>query len=271
MSSQLKFNRLLGRLITASFMTVGVMTGPAGAGGLPDPQSSLKDDAAAPSVREYELSANVAIASDYVSRGFTQTAGGPSIQGGFDLLWKSFYVGVWASNVRYENSPWTFGEANIEVDVYAGVRKKYNGVEFDFAVFYMAYPNAIDPFGNFDYWELKAGVSSYVREGLKLGINLYYSPDYFEETGDNWIFEAYFERALPKFWKFTPSITGLIAYQEGDESKGGYDYWYWDVGLVLAFHQHYKLDLRYHDTIDVPFGCDHLCDGRFVAALKAQF
>lgn len=60
-----------------------------------------------------EISGNVALASDYVYRGISQTNEEAAIQGGFDVEGESgLYVGVWASNIAFDGS--------IEVDVYAG-------------------------------------------------------------------------------------------------------------------------------------------------------
>jgi uncharacterized protein (TIGR02001 family) len=62
------------------------------------------------------LSANVTLASDYVLRGLSQTAHQPAMQGGFDWEHPSgFYLGVWGSNVHFQDSP-----ASLEMDGYGG-------------------------------------------------------------------------------------------------------------------------------------------------------
>ena len=46
-----------------------------------------------------EISSNVALSSDYIWRGITQTDGDISVNGGFDLSTDmGFYFGTWASN-----------------------------------------------------------------------------------------------------------------------------------------------------------------------------
>ena len=47
------------------------------------------------------FSANVALTTNYMFRGVSQTNNGPAIQGGFDYQYSPYnlYVGVWASNV----------------------------------------------------------------------------------------------------------------------------------------------------------------------------
>ena len=74
-----------------------------------------------------DLSANVAIATDYYFRGLSQTDHGPAVQGGFD--WSmgltdmiGVYVGTWASNVNY-NVATAGGSVDggvLELDVYGG-------------------------------------------------------------------------------------------------------------------------------------------------------
>ena len=49
-----------------------------------------------------EIEANVALSTDYIFRGVTQTGNDPAISGGFDYsLDNGFYVGIWGSNVNF--------------------------------------------------------------------------------------------------------------------------------------------------------------------------
>ena len=60
------------------------------------------------------ISANVALSSDYIWRGITQTSGDMALSGGFDLeAGNGFYFGTWASNA-------SAGSASLELDVYLG-------------------------------------------------------------------------------------------------------------------------------------------------------
>ena len=58
-----------------------LMSATAHAGAVYEPEASLKDPE--PEARRCALSANVALTTDYVFRGFSQTDEGPAIQGGF--------------------------------------------------------------------------------------------------------------------------------------------------------------------------------------------
>ena len=44
---------------------------------------------------DIEVSANIALTSNYIWRGMTQSDDSPAVQGGFDLGYKGFYAGVW--------------------------------------------------------------------------------------------------------------------------------------------------------------------------------
>jgi len=59
---------------------------------------------------------NVALVSDYMFRGLTQTWGAPAIQGGGDVTLKNeFAAGIWASSISEKSYP----GASLELDVYA--------------------------------------------------------------------------------------------------------------------------------------------------------
>ncbi|HVT33854.1 MAG TPA: TorF family putative porin [Rhodanobacteraceae bacterium] len=65
---------------------------------------------------DYAVSGNVALVSDYIFRGLTQTWGHPAIQGGGDLALKNgFAAGFWASSV----SDKSYSGAALELDLYA--------------------------------------------------------------------------------------------------------------------------------------------------------
>ncbi len=231
-------------------------------------------------VSELELSANVALTTDYVFRGISQTDEGPAIQGGFDLVYNILYAGVWASNLDFGGADTdTDGiadsdVANIEIDLYAGIKKELHGVEVDLGFIYYAYPHAFDgrPAAELDYIEFKGGLAGSAA-GFDLGFTTYYSPEYTGEIGRNWVFEGSVERALPDFGPFSPSVSGLVAYNDGDVGAGGVDYWYWNAGMSLGFAEKFSVDVRYWDTDIGGCGSNTIfqCDERVVATLSAEF
>lgn len=134
-----------------------------------------------------EISANVALASDYRFRGISQTNRDPAIQGGFDYAHDSgIYLGTWASNV-------SFTSGGTEIDVYGGWGTDLSeNVALDLGVLYYAYPS--DKFtsedARADYVEFYGSLGFY---GATVGLN--YSPKYTYDTGKYWYF--YGDYSLP--------------------------------------------------------------------------
>ena len=83
---------------------------------------ALAEDAPAASPVTY----NIGVVSNYIFRGLTQTSHNPAIQGGIDYAHSSgFYVGAWASNVRWIKDSGALADgsdATLELDTYFGIR-----------------------------------------------------------------------------------------------------------------------------------------------------
>ena len=169
--------------------------------------------------------------------------------------------------------------ATLEVDYYLGVTSKLGKWNFDIATYYVAYPGAFDPNGNFDYFELWSGVSrSLFDDKLEIKLYNYWSPDYFGETGNNDVLEFSYAWTFGKVGHITPKLAGNFGHQWGALSEGGYDYTYWSVALKLGFNENppLELEIRYWDSFDVrgftcpPSGVD-ACNNLVVGSLKATF
>ncbi len=100
----------------------------------------------------FEVSANLAITSNYVWRGMTQSSNSPAVQGGIDLGYNGFYLGTWGSNVEFDNGT----DNSLEADFYAGYKTELAGIAFDIGYIYYAYPNDSDA-SNFDELYLGLG------------------------------------------------------------------------------------------------------------------
>ena len=71
----------------------------------------------------HSITGNIALTTDYMFRGLTQTWGGPAIQGGGDLTMKNgFAAGFWASSISDKSYP----GASLELDVYANYGAQIN-------------------------------------------------------------------------------------------------------------------------------------------------
>jgi uncharacterized protein (TIGR02001 family) len=233
-----------------------------------------------PREKRCNFSANVALTTDYVFRGVSQTDENAAIQGGFDAACGMFYAGVWASSLDFGGDLTLGGEyvdiANVEIDYYGGITPTLGKFNFDFGVIYYTYPNAFDSvsavngvLGELNYWEFKAGVSTTVLKDVGIGTTVYYSPDYTGEIGDNVVWESSIEKPLAYGFK----VSGTFGSQWGDENDGGFDYTYWNAGISKDFLEKFTLDVRYWDT-DIS-GCNlatvFQCDERVVGTISASF
>lgn len=81
------------------------------------------------------ISANMAMTSNYVWRGMTQSDDSPAIQGGFDVDYKGIYAGVWGSNINFDT------KASMEFDAYVGYTNELFGIGYDLGYIQYAYPN----------------------------------------------------------------------------------------------------------------------------------
>lgn len=203
-----------------------------------------------------QWSANIAVASDYVFRGVSQTEEDAAISAGVDLTNGAFYAGAWASNVSFAGDD----ETGIEADLYAGARPEFGGFNWDFGVVGYLYdePGALD----YDYVELKAGASRAVGPAT-VGAAVYYSPDFFGAAEDEATYvEANAAFSLADRW----TVSGAVGRQFVSSDL---DYTTWNLGAAFSLTETLAIDLRYHDTDEHDFGDAY--GGRAVASLKATF
>ena len=199
-----------------------------------------------------EIAWNVAATSDYVFRGASQTNEDPTLQGGVDLTYGSFYAGAWASGVDFGD------DTDAEVDLYGGFRTEAGGFALDFGAVGYFYVNA--PSGSdYEFVEFKAAASRAIGP-VTLGAALYWSPDFFGLDEEATYVEA--NAAFTPADKWT--VSGAVGHQALDVSD---DYTTWNAGVVYALTDNVAVDVRYHDTdVDAP-----LYDDRFTATLKFTF
>ena len=158
------------------------------------------------------ISANVALSSDYIWRGITQTNGDMALSGGFDLeAGNGFYFGTWASNANV-------GAASLELDLYLGFAGEMaENMTYDIGYISVIYP------GNdaADFEEAYIAFNFY-------GLNILYSDG--QNNGPSYSEIAYSVDVGPGAFN--------ISYGEyentGDNTLVGYD---WNVGdFTLGFY-----------------------------------
>lgn len=132
------------------------------------------------------ISGNVALLSDYVFRGQSQTDESAAIQGGFDWSHESgFYVGAWGSNVDFGTS------AQAEVDYYLGYSGSVSeSVGYDVSYIYYSYVGE----SPFNYQEFAL---SFSLHDVTVGVN--YSNEYLGDGGEDfYYFHTGYSFALPQ-------------------------------------------------------------------------
>ncbi len=103
------------------------------------------DEVAAPAATpEHTVTSNVALVSNYLYRGISQTGASPAIQGGFDYAHASgLYAGVWGSSISWlTDSPGVTGatSSQVELDTYFGYKGTASDVGYDVGFLRYNYP-----------------------------------------------------------------------------------------------------------------------------------
>jgi len=85
------------------------------------------------------LSFNAGAVSDYRYRGISQTHLKPALQAGADYTKGPFYVGTWASTIKWIKD--AGGDSNLELDIYGGYKGEIvKDLGFDVGVLTYVYP-----------------------------------------------------------------------------------------------------------------------------------
>jgi uncharacterized protein (TIGR02001 family) len=124
------------------------------------------------------VSGSATLTSDYRFRGVSQSDEGMAVQGGLTIAHESgVYVGAWGSNL----AGWgTFGGANMELDLIAGVKLPVGKGTLDTGITWYMYPGGAD---KTDFAELYARLSGSVGP-VRLTAGVAYAPE--QEALGNW-------------------------------------------------------------------------------------
>jgi uncharacterized protein (TIGR02001 family) len=173
------------------------------------------------------VSVGVALTSDYVSSGATQTDGGPALQPYVEVGFPSgFYLGVWASNVD-------FGDDNrVEIDLYAGFRNEVGRLSYDLSYYRYYYDGT-----GFDSDELILALGVSATDRLSVALELSSDLD-----GGSTV--------TPGFAYALPAGLELSANWDinSDESES------WDIGVGRSLGDTVSVDLRWYDATTVEDG-----------------
>lgn len=103
---------------------------------------------AIPAASFADVAFNVGAVTDYRYRGISQTRLKPALQGGADFTAGGFYVGTWASTIKWIKD--FGGDAGVEIDVYGGYKGEIaKDLAYDVGVLTYYYPsNDLNPSAN---------------------------------------------------------------------------------------------------------------------------
>jgi uncharacterized protein (TIGR02001 family) len=95
---------------------------------------------AAPTAALADVAFNVGAVTDYRYRGISQTRLKPALQGGIDYSNGGFYLGTWASTIKWIKDGG--GDADVEIDFYGGYKGALTkDLGFDVGVLTYVYPS----------------------------------------------------------------------------------------------------------------------------------
>lgn len=209
-----------------------------------------------------EASGYVALTSDYVWRGATQSDGNPALQLAGELVFEpGIYAGAWASTMDIANSP--DRERDLQLNVYLGYGHEVNERwVVGGAVVSYNYPGQT---GDVDYDYIEYHLTASFRD--RFWLQYAYSPDLYHSGRDSHNAELYTEWAVGK------SLLAGAGFGYYDVSElAGSGYSYWELGITWPVSR-FELDLRYHDANRwVPIVSSSERDGaRLAASISLAF
>ncbi len=163
-------------------------------------------------IGKIDASMTATLATDYIWRGQSQTAGAGAVQGSLDFAHESgLYIGAWASNVDADAF-----DASVEIDYYFGWAGNITDeIELDLGWATYTYPKAG---GDASVDEVLASIGLY---GFTLGAKYAYDPESALYTYIGYGFELPYEFGLDLHYGRTDTKDPLSSVQ----SKEKYDDW----------------------------------------------
>ena len=186
-----------------------------------------------------DLSAEVAVTSDYVWRGISQTDGKPAIQGTLEYEHESgVYVGTFASNVDFDED--VKDPARVEIDVYGGWRgETESGLGWDISVLRYIYP---DSTVNYDYNDFTLALSYDIVE-----FEFSYSNDFWASGKNGFYYKVGASHEFPDLFTLGAHI-GYSDVENGAFGEGTpNNYVDWRIGISREMWG-INFDLSYTDT-----------------------
>jgi len=179
----------------------------------------------------------VAITTDHVWRGVTQSGGDPALQLGAEFSFDSgFYLGAWGSTIDITNGPTR--QRDQEVNYYAGyVLSATDSLRFSAAAVAYVYPGQT---GNVDYNYEEYSLTGNFND--RVWLEFAYSPDLYNTGRSSTNIDLYAEWPINSDWAIG---AGAGQYDTSNLTRRSYQYW--QMGITRSFRWA-DVDLRFHDT-----------------------
>lgn len=228
-----------------------------------------------------QTSGSIAIGTDYMSRGTSQTYGKPAVMlYGEHQFTNGVYVAGFVANIDFDNQALedVVGDDGTfaETDAFIGYRGTAGKVNYDVGVASINYLGTkktpwYNPSGNWYMVEAYAKLSTNV-EGFDLTSCLGISPDYFNNYGPStWTEVGVGHAVTDKLY-----VNAAIGHQHffEDSSTGWPKEWSnyitWNIGATYSLTKTLSADLRYHDN-DSKVDLGKIYEPRVVATLRKTF
>lgn len=164
----------------------------------------------------------VALTTNYLSDGVSQSDNGPAMQGYGEASSGIFYSGLWFSNVTIDTD-------RFEIDLYAGIRPQFGPIALDFGYTRYLYDDTGDCCGE---WIAKADLE--LNSALTLQAQTELDPQ-----------ARIITQTLGATLALGDSLEFSAAIEEDVEDDATTN---WNAGLKVAVGQTVSVDLRYHDS-----------------------
>lgn len=237
---------------------VGVSRAGAQVSGGPGAEKPLRPAAADSAAHGVHLAFTATLATDYVNRGVSQTAGRPQYSAGLEAGYRGLYAGATAFHVdfRREQIPRT----NTEIDLYAGYAAEPVGQVLDLGVIRYTFTPQPSGLPRVSYAEVY-GKTARALGPVTAGASAYYSGNGMSGAGASWY------GVVTAAWQLAPrwSVSGLGGRQTVHVG-GSYDDW--NGGTSYKATPALTLDLRYWNTNGHALGRDY--HGRVVASANVS-
>ena len=224
---------------------------PGGAIGLGNRGWSASEPNRANSANEFEFSARVGAASDYIYRGTTLSDHGPAAGAAVEAKFGALYAGTTVATVKLPTQPLA------EFTFATGVRHKIATIDFDFGITYFAYPGERRPGETgINYWEAVVRGDRSISEQVRVAAGYAYSPSV-SNTGawSQYVaagvgYEVPGRLLPPNLGISFTTAAGYSWFGNQAPALGGFPlpaYLNWQAGVTFT-HKAFNLDLRYYDT-----------------------